>query len=326
MRLTHSRAVLLMVGVTLMWSTAGLVSRHLEAARSFEVTFWRSLFNTVALTLALLAMRGPVRLWRDIGGGGRALWASAVCWSVMYTNFMLAITLTTVAMVLITMSIAPLLTALFARVLLGHRLPRRTWVAIGVAGLGIGWMFGRQAMGMGGTPSGMRGALVALGVPLAGAANWTLLQYLQQRHARNPTLRAPDMLPAVLLGALISTLVSWPLSRPWSATAHDLSLLALLGVFQLALPCLLVVQLARVLPAPEISLIGLLEVVFGVALVWLGAGEAPGPSALLGGTVVIAALLGNEWLALRERQALKPALQARQTPRESSPPQPAAPA
>ena len=96
--------------------------------------------------------------------------------------------------------------------------------------------------------------------------------------------------------------------------------------FQLALPCLLVVQLARVLPAPEISLIGLLEVVFGVALVWLGAGEAPGPSALLGGTVVIAALLGNEWLALRERQALKPALQARQTPRESSPPQPAAPA
>ena len=314
MRLTHTRAVLLMVLITLLWSTAGLVSRHLEAARSFEVTFWRSLFNAVALVLALAAMRGPARLWRDLAGGGRALWASALCWAVMYTNFMLAITLTTVAMVLITMSIAPLLTALFARVFLGHRLPRRTWVAIAVAGLGIGWMFGQQALGLGqadaANTSSLRGALVALGVPLAGAANWTLLQYLQQRHARNPARLPPDMLPAVLLGALLSALVSWPLSLPWSATAHDLSLLALLGVFQLALPCLLVVGLARVLPAPEISLIGLLEVVFGVLLVWVGAGEAPGSSALVGGAVVIAALLVNEWLALRERQALKRALQA----------------
>ncbi|OYU73012.1 MAG: permease, partial [Burkholderiales bacterium PBB5] len=135
MKLSHSRAVLLMVLVTLMWSIAGVVTRHLEAARSFEVTFWRSAFNVAALLLALLAMRGP-RLWGDIRQGGRALWVSGLCWAVMYTNFMVAITLTTVATVLITMSIAPLLTALFARVFLRHQLPVRTWVAIGVAGVG----------------------------------------------------------------------------------------------------------------------------------------------------------------------------------------------
>ena len=309
MRLSHSRAVLLMVLITLMWSTAGVVTRHLEAARSFEVTFWRSAFNALALTLGLLVLRGP-RLWRDIASGGRALWASSLCWAVMYTNFMLAITLTSVATVLITMSIAPLITALFSKLFLRHRLPRRTWVAIAAAGVGIGWMFGQQAFAGGGS---MTGALVALGVPIAGATNWTLLQYLHQRHARQaPGDResgqtaeaAPDMMPAVLLGALISAVVTLPPALPLSATVHDLSLLAGLGVFQLAIPCLLVVALTRVLPAPEISLIGLLEVIFGVLLAWVGAGEAPGPTALAGGALVIGALLINEGLGFRERRNL----------------------
>ena len=303
MRLSHSRAVLLMVLVTLMWSIAGVVTRHLEAARSFEVTFWRSAFNVLALTVALLAIRGP-KLLADMRRGGWPLWVSGLCWMVMYTNFMVAITLTTVATVLITMSIAPLLTALFARLFLHHRLPRRTWVAIAVAGVGIAWMFGQQAFGR--TSAGnasMTGALVALGVPIAGATNWVLLQHLHQRHARDPSIQEPDMLPAVLLGALLSAAITLPLSLPFSATAHDLSLLALLGVVQLAIPCLLVVQLTKVLPAPEISLIGLLEVIFGVLLVWVGAGEAPGPTALSGGALVIGALLFNEWLGLRERAA-----------------------
>ena len=297
--MTHGRAVSLMLLVTLMWSTAGVVTRHLEEARSFEVTFWRSAFNALALVAALLWMRGP-RLWADIRQGGAALWVSGLCWMVMYTNFMLAITMTTVATVLITLAIAPLLTALFARVFLRHALPARTWAAIGVAGLGIAWMFGQQALAPG---ASMTGALVALGVPIAGATNWVLLQHLHQRHAADPSVKEPDMLPAVLIGALLSAAITLPMALPFSATPRDLGLLAGLGVFQLAIPCLLAVVLTRVLPAPEISLLALLEVIFGVLLAWLGAGEAPGPNALTGGALVIGALLFNEWLALRERRA-----------------------
>jgi drug/metabolite transporter (DMT)-like permease len=302
MRLSHTRAVLLMLLITVMWSIAGVVSRHLEAARSFEVTFWRSAFNALALVIALMAMRGG-RLWRDICNGGWPLWVSGLCWTVMYTNFMVAITMTSVATVLITMSIAPLITALFSRAFLRHRLPRRTWVAIAVAGAGIAWMFGRQAFAAG---SSMTGALVALGVPFAGATNWTLLQYLQQRQQAQPGHAAPDMLPAVLLGAVMSAAITLPLALPFSATWHDLSLLGLLGVVQLAIPCLLVVKVAQVLPAPEISLIGLAEVIFGVLLAWVGAGEAPGPTALSGGALVMGALLVNEWLALQERRLARP--------------------
>src|SRR5262245_50692246 len=53
--MTHRRAVALMVLVTLLWSIAGVVTRHLDSARSFEVTFWRSLFNAIALAIALRA-------------------------------------------------------------------------------------------------------------------------------------------------------------------------------------------------------------------------------------------------------------------------------
>ncbi len=298
--MSHRRAVALMVLCTLMWSIAGVVTRQLDAARSFEVTFWRSLFNAGALLVALLAMRGPA-LIADIRRGGVALWFSGLCWAVMYTNFMVAITMTTVATVLVTMAVAPLVTALFARGFLGHRLPARTWIAIGLAGAGIAWMFGRQALAAGAQGASMTGALVALGVPIAAAANWTLLQHLHQRHAADPDIEEPQMLPAVLLGALMSAGVTLPLALPFSATAHDLGWLAVLGVFQLAIPCLIVVRLTRVLAAPELSLLGLLEVIFGVLLAWVGAGEAPGPAALTGGALVIAALLGNEWLALRHR-------------------------
>jgi drug/metabolite transporter (DMT)-like permease len=296
--MTHRRAVALMIVCTLLWSIAGVVTRQLDAARSFEVTFWRSLFNAGALLAALLAMRGRVALWQDIRSGGVALWFSALCWAVMYTNFMVALTLTSVATVLVTMAIAPLVTALFSRVFLHHRLPARTWGAIGLAGLGIAWMFGRQAIDGGGSTTG---ALVALGVPMAAAANWTLLQHLHQRHAADARIKEPQMLPAVLLGAMVSAAFALPLALPLSATAHDLSWLALLGVVQLAIPCLIVVGLSSVLPAPEISLLGLLEVIFGVFLAWIGAGETPSAEAVTGGALVMAALIGNEWLGRRVR-------------------------
>ena len=108
------------------------------------------------------------------------------------------------------------------------------------------------------------------------------------------------MLLAVLLGAVLSAAVALPLAWPLQATAHDVAWLGVLGVFQLAVPCLLAVMVARVLPAPEIALLGLLEVVFGVVWAWLWAGEAPGTSVLGGGMLVLGALAANELLGARQ--------------------------
>lgn len=292
--MTHRKAVLLMVAVTLMWSIAGVVSRHFEAARGFEVTFWRSAFNALALVVMLGWLRGPATLLAAIRGGGRTLWLSGLCWAVMYTAFMMALSLTTVANVLVTMALGPLFTALMARFALGHRLAARTWAAIVLAGVGIAWMYAREVSGS--DPRHLVGTLVALGVPIAAAVNWTLIQH-------NRGGEKQDMLPAVLIGAVLSAAVMLLPSQPFAATGRDLALLAMLGVVQLAIPCLLAVTIARSLSAPEMSLLGLLEVVFGVLWAWLGANEAPAVSVIGGGLLVLLALAGNELLALRERSA-----------------------
>ncbi len=290
MRLTHGLAVWTMVGCTALWSMAGVVTRHLEQARSFEVTFWRSFF-TVASLLVILPLWQGRSVWSRLPLRSRYFWYSGICWSVMFTAFMVALTLTAVANVLITMAVGPLLTALITRVFLGHRLPARTWLAIVLAGIGIGWMYGSQLSL--GDPNFLIGSLVALCVPIAGSVQWTLVQK-SQSDGQNL-----DLVPSVLLGAILSTLLTLPLSMPFQASAHDVGLLAILGLFQLAIPCALSVVCARVLKAPEVALLALLEIVFGIALAWWGANEAPQLSVLLGGALVLGALLLNEWLGWR---------------------------
>ena len=290
MKLSHNRAVILMVAVTLMWSTAGVVTRHLEHAQKFEVTFWRSFFTMLCL-LVLLPMFKGRDVFSRMRHGGAALWLSGLCWSGMFTFFMVAIMLTTVANVLVTMALTPLLTALASRIFIGHRIPFRTWLAIFVAGCGIAYMYASQL----GHGVSLAGTLVALCVPIAGAANWTITQHA---HAQGKDV---DLVPAVLVGAVLSALATLPLAWPFQASGHDLWLLAGLGLVQLAIPCVLVVVCARVLKAPEVALLGLLEVIFGILLAWVGAGEVPGHDVFVGGSLVIGALVANELVAWRGR-------------------------
>jgi drug/metabolite transporter (DMT)-like permease len=297
--MTHGRAVALMGLVTLMWSIAGVVTRHLDSARSFEVTFWRSLFTALALAVMLGVPVGGAALWQGLLRASRLVWLSGICWSVMFTAFMVAMTLTSVANVLVTSAVGPLITALFARLFLRHRLPARTKAAIAAGGLGIAWMFGREAA----AGASLAGTLVALLVPLAAAINWTLLQHSAEAAGNAGEGQGRDMLPAVLIGALLSAAITLPPAYPFQASRHDLGLLALLGLAQLAIPCLMVVRLSRQLAAPEIALLALLEVLFGIAWAWIGAGERPASSTLAGGALVLGALFANEALALRQRRA-----------------------
>lgn len=280
-----------MIAITLMWSIAGVVTRHLESAKSFEVTFWRSFFTLLSLLVILPLFQGRA-VFTKIRHAGPYLWISGVCWSIMFTAFMVAMTMSSVANVLVTMAVGPFITALMAWVFIGHRIPARTWVAIGVAGAGIVWMHGSQ---VGAGPGQLAGMLVALLVPLAAAVNWTVVQRSQTQG------QSIDLVPAVLVGAFISALTTLPLAFPFAATAHDLGLLALLGLVQLAIPCVLSVICARVLKAPEISLLALLEIIFGILLAWAGAGEVPAASVLTGGTLVIGALVANELLGWKQR-------------------------
>ncbi len=281
-----------MVLVTALWAMAGVVTRQLDQVRGFEVTFWRSAFTALSLFF-FLSVRNGLRFGQKLPWRSPYFWISGLCWGTMFTAFMMALTLTAVANVLITLACGPLITALLSWLFTANRLPLRTWLAIGIAGAGIALIFTTQIEL--GEANFLLGVAVALCVPLASSLQWTLIQ-------KSQTLGLSlDLVPSVLLGAVLSSIVTLPLAWPFQVNAHDIGLMAFLGAFQLAIPCTLAVMCARVLQAPEVALLALLEVIFGIALAWLGAHEEPHAPVLIGGSMVLAALFANEWLGWRQR-------------------------
>lgn len=282
--MTRGRAVVLMLLIPVLWSSAGVVARHIERAEPFEQVFWRSLFAFLFVGFVLL-LKGSSP-WLSLRKAGSPGLLSGAMWAVMFTAFLFALSLTTTANTLVVMSVSPLLTAVFARLMLSDPVPARTWIAAGAAVVGIAWMFSADLS------SHIAGMMIASLIPIAAAVNVV-------------TLRASaaklDLVPAVMLGGALSCLIALPFALPFSASGRDVLLLALLGVFQLGLPCMLLVVASRYLPAPEIALLGLLEVVLGPLWAWLGAGEAPAQATLAGGAVVLIALAGNEVGTLRQK-------------------------
>ncbi|SEN30626.1 EamA-like transporter family protein [Brachymonas denitrificans DSM 15123] len=333
--MSHRRAVVVMTLATLLWATAGVFTRQITGAQGFEITFWRSV-------LALASMLLLLRWWRGPGFFGRipwrepVLWLSGLCWATMFTAFMMALSFTTVANVLVLSALGPVFTALVNRFVLGNPLPRRTWMAIATAGAGIFYIYAAQLTL--GHDRKLIGSLIALLVPVGASAQWILMQREQQRVRRLTPQRlttellieqgvmpdqgskaqvlptedvlpqqmpAPairDMVPALLIGAALSALICLPFAIPFQATLADMGWLALLGMVQLAIPCSMAVVASRVLHAPELSLLALLEIIFGILLTWWGAGEIPGPNVAIGGALVIVALALNEILGWRQSE------------------------
>jgi drug/metabolite transporter (DMT)-like permease len=291
---SHRRAILLMVCAATLWSIAGVLTRQVEIHHDFEITFWRSFFSAIFVAGALIWQQGAVRAVTTVLAVGRLGVLSGLMWAVMFTCFMIALTKTTVANTLVMMSISPLLTALLAWLVLNQSIPLRTWCAIAVALVGVLWMF-MHGMHDASGPH-LLGMLIALAVPVAAAIN--LIAIKKAGHSI-------DLVPAVLLGSVFSAALVLPLAWPLAGSARDVAILAVLGFFQLGLPCMMMVKATRSLSAPEISLLALLEVLLGPIWAWLGAGEIPAQQTLAGGAVVMAALVFNALSAMKPAAASK---------------------
>lgn len=282
----HRRAILILVLCTALWSTAGVATRFLEQAEGFEIAFWRALSCMVCIAGVMMIQRG--RYWLEpIRSAGWAAWISALMWAVMFTCFMLALTRTTVANVLVVMAASPLLAALLGRALLNEFIGIRTWCAIVMAGIGMIWMTREGLSG-----EGLAGMAIAAAVPFASAINLVILKKAGAQL---------DLGPSVMMGAMICALVTLPMAWPLGASLNDLAIIGALGVFQLALPCLLLVSVSRHLAPQEIALLCLLEVVLGPLFAWIGVGERPSISTLQGGALVLAALAFNAYFSTKAR-------------------------
>jgi drug/metabolite transporter (DMT)-like permease len=301
----HRNAVIVLVLCNVLWSTAGLGTRYLQQANGFEITFWRSLACTVFMlahywwSWEASSPTGPSRWgapWRAIRAGGWLTLACGFMWCGMFVCFLVALTLTSVANTLLTMAIAPLLASILTWLVLRERINALTWLAIAAAGFGMFWMLRDSLFARGPSASGHNnglGMLVALGVPICSAVNLIIMKF------GVPPRRqvAVDFSSAVLIGAILSSTIMLASAFPLKANAHDIAILSLLGVFQLGLPCLLMVQVTRHLAAQETALLSLLEVLFGPLWVWLAFSERPSNATLQGGLIILCALIANElWL------------------------------
>jgi drug/metabolite transporter (DMT)-like permease len=281
----HRKGIVLMVGATLCWATAGVLVRNMEVTDGWKITFWRSFFMT-AFLLVVLSFQHGVRLPKRIHAMGWPGVASGLLFALMFMCFILALSKTTVANTLVVGSISPFMAALFGRIFLGEPVALRTWLAMIAAIGGIAVMFFDSLSG-----GGWSGNLIALCIPIAFAVNVVLLR----KHRT-----AVDMIPSILLAGLFSMLITLPFALPLAVGTGDLGLLAIMGVVQLGMGLLLLLLAVRYLSSAEIALLSILEIIFGTVSTWLLVGERPSNATLIGGCIVIAALVVNQIASLRQ--------------------------
>ena len=281
----HRKGVVLMIGATLCWATAGVLVRNMEVTDGWKITFWRSFFMTVFMLLVLAYRHGSGGIWQRIRAMGWPGVLTGMLFAGMMISFILALSLTTVANTLVVGSISPFVAAVCGYLFLGEKVAPRTWFAMTIAIGGIVIMFFDALSG-----TGWAGNLIALCIPIGFGANVVLLR--KHRHAI-------DMMPSVLLAGIFSTLVALPFALPLAVSVADLGLISAMGVLQLAIGLLLMMAAVPYLASAEIGLLSILEIVFGTLSVWLFVGERPSQAALVGGGMVIAALIVNEIAGLR---------------------------
>lgn len=261
-------------GVTVLSFDALLV--RLSGAAGWDVVFWRGLLMALSVSAVLFATQGrhALRIWRR---GGWAAAASGAAFGGNAVLFVFAVLHTHAANALVLFATAPLFAAIFTWLFLGEAVGRRTWLAV-LAVIG-----GTAVLLTGGAaPLAARwGDLAALLAAVSMGANLTLLR-------ARPEI---NRLPVVATGGAVAALLATPWAAPLALAPASYAVLGVMGLVQMPLALLLIAQATRYLPSPEVSLVLLLEAALGPLWVWLALGEVPPPASLLGGGIIVAALL-----------------------------------
>ena len=267
----------------LLLSLAGVTLRHMESASGWQILFYRALAFSVAILL-FLVLRYRLRVFRafvQVGSPGLIIGLALGLGSVCY---LFSLLLTTVANALFVVSSGPFITAVLGWIVLRERVRPVTWITMTFALTGVAIMV------FNGIQSGrLLGNLVALGAAVTFAIMLVTLRRSGDR----------DMLPAICLAGLVGVAVGFAMSDTLVVSRHDLILCLFLGVVQYAGGFVLIALGARYVPAAEAALLALMEVVLGPVWVWIGVGEVPTLLTLVGGGIVLTAVVVQSAAGLR---------------------------
>lgn len=282
----------------ILWSTGGLAIRAVDTD-PWATLFWRTLF--MVLTVSVISGVSATRASRSERSGslawdrvGPVLLAGA-CIGASLVLYVLSMTRTSIAASLIVQASGPLFIVVFGWILLREPVRPITVVAIVAVATGIAVIV-VPSIQRGGLDGNVFGILKALG--FAGAAI-TIRRFHTAR-----------LIPATVVGAVLATTIAAAVAPSLRATPREIAILAAMGVFQSGLAFSLFAAFSGQVESSVTGLIVLLESVLGPVWVWLVFSEAPTVATLIGGGIVLSALVAHTLLLGRSAADSTPVDQA----------------
>ena len=283
------RGRIYVVLAALVWSSAGVLQRELDVGTATQLA-GRAIFALLGLVAwtAVQERRSTLDAFRGMGVAGVGF---AVSVAVSSGSFIAALNHTTVANVLFMQAASPIVAALLAWIALGEAIAPLTWLAMAIAMTGVGLMVGAPGV-----------SALGIGLPILMMLSFAVGIVLA-RHRSDIS-----MAPSSALAQFLVFVAFAPFAHPGQVGGRDLGLLVALGIGQIGLGLALLSLGARLIPAAEIALITLLEVVLGPLWVWIFLSEEPSTATLIGGGVVMLAVLlqSSASAVLRRPQVASP--------------------
>ena len=288
----HTLGAWLVFASAVSWSTGGIISRLADVDNPWNTVFWRS-GSAMLLLLAFMLVRdgrrGTLELFRGMGWAGMAV---AMCFAIASTSFIVALQFTTVANILLMQAGVPLIAALISRIVFGEPLRPSTWIAIGAVIFGVAVMVSDSFNG--------KVSPIGDGLALVISFAFALATVITRRYSH---IR---MTPAVTTGVGIAWVVSIFMSMASvggvMVEAWQLPLLFVFGA-TLALGLALFTSGARRIPSAFAALIGTVEPILGPIWVWAFLNEIPSVRTIVGGSIVLFALIAYlVWQIIEQRR------------------------
>ncbi len=289
--MTYARGAAMVVAGAVLWSLMGLAIRQIEAANTWQVLFWRSM-GMLPVFMGIVAFRSRGRILLAIRSAGLPGVFGGVSLVLAFAGAIHALQTTTVATATFLFSATPFFTAILGRLLLGESVRPVTWAAILLAAGGV------LVMVRDGLATGiLEGNLSAL----ASAFGFALFT-LSLRWGRQG-----DMMPAGVLGGLFAMLAALAVltaqGEPVAVPVADALIALAMGVALVGAGTVLFTLGSRALPATDLSILALMEVLLAPVWVWLFLNETASSATFIGGGVVLAAVVMNALAGVRQRAA-----------------------
>ena len=278
---THKHGLLFVFAAGVLWSTVGLGIRMIEDAAVWQILLYRSISMSLFLYM-VIRLRSGESPFLQIRRIGLPVVVAGLSLVAAYSGGIYAIQNTSVANAMLLFATAPFMAAVLGWLVLREPVRAATWIAIAVALGGILIMVSDKTGDV-----AVQGSLAALGSALGFAVFTVALRWG----------RSGEMLPSVFLSGLFAIVITFGICQILELSVvlslQDGGVAMGMGVFQVGAGLILYTLGSRSLPAAELTLLSLAEVLLGPLWVWLFLNETASINTLVGGAVLLIAIAGN---------------------------------